>query len=445
MRAALGVAAVAAALLAPTAGPWAAVTAARPAVSIVAEQAGEVLAEVRVEYVLSEADSLLEARAVALRKAKFAAVEELGTYIQAERVVRDGKLDSEVLRSYSAAFLSTEVLEESLEVRDGVPVLSLRVRGRLDRASLERKIEALLNDPAKERQIARLEQRNAELRARLARLTERLHAAEGARPVAALRQEREALLGQLEATEEGIRHVFHDGALAQRALQAEHAFEMAREDLNDNLWGAIASSTRIRLGEPVLNTKGNGRVDVLIPVEWSVEDVERVDRTLSRYFRVPEESSWTNRRLRDEFKADRVRLIARRDNTGLKQLTPYSQRLLQEVVWNRIVRIEVTLGERTESLAIAGGGTYDPHGFDAADPRVRRPLSDAYDYLLILASSAKAADGAADSEPLGVFNVQKEKSPVVFEDVPLSELQTVTDVSARVVVDDWKKSGDRSR
>jgi tetratricopeptide (TPR) repeat protein len=74
--------------------------------------AGQVVFEKDYTYRASEADSKLSCRAIAVEQVKRLLLEQVGTFVQAETVVKDFRLDKDQVVSMTAGIVSVEILSE---------------------------------------------------------------------------------------------------------------------------------------------------------------------------------------------------------------------------------------------------------------------------------------------------------------------------------------------
>lgn len=97
----------------------------------------------QTEYVLGDSDSRLTAKQQALKQIQLQAMQEAGTYIQAQTQLRNDKLDEQI-NQVSAAIVKVQVLTENFELSaTGQQKLRLMARANVDESVLQQRVQAL--------------------------------------------------------------------------------------------------------------------------------------------------------------------------------------------------------------------------------------------------------------------------------------------------------------
>ena len=99
--------------------------------------------EAAAEYVMGDNDTKLEAKKIALEQAKRNAVEQIGTYLETETVVKNRLLAKDEIRTYTSAIVKTTILSENLILIENNPVLKIRIRAKVDIGVLDQKIKEI--------------------------------------------------------------------------------------------------------------------------------------------------------------------------------------------------------------------------------------------------------------------------------------------------------------
>ena len=110
------------------------------------------------------------ARKFAVGKAKRAALEEAGTYLETMSVVREGNLERDEIMALAVGVLKTEVVKEKQFMDGNVFCMEATVRIEVDPSMLRSRIEKLLEDREHLKKYQEAEQRNRKLLDRIARL-----------------------------------------------------------------------------------------------------------------------------------------------------------------------------------------------------------------------------------------------------------------------------------
>jgi len=99
------------------------------------------------EYVMGDRDTKADARRIALEHAKLLAVEQIGTYLESETVVKDSQITKDEIRTYASAIVKTVVLSEDVKLLENkTTIFSLNIRANVDISVLEKKIKEIKSD-----------------------------------------------------------------------------------------------------------------------------------------------------------------------------------------------------------------------------------------------------------------------------------------------------------
>jgi len=127
------------------------------------------------EYVMGDNDTKVEARKIALENAKLLAIEQIGTYLESETIVRDGKLSKDEIRTYTSGILKTSVISEDVSLLENkTTVFKIKIKSNVDIGILEQKIKEIKSDKQREKQINVLQDENVRLLKELERLSSQL-------------------------------------------------------------------------------------------------------------------------------------------------------------------------------------------------------------------------------------------------------------------------------
>jgi hypothetical protein len=116
------------------------------------------------EYVMGDRDTKADARRIALEHAKVLAVEQIGTYLESETIVRNSQVTKDEIRTYASAIVKTVVLSEDLKLlQNKTTIFSLNIRANVDISVLENKIKEIKSDIKRSQQISSLQAENIRL------------------------------------------------------------------------------------------------------------------------------------------------------------------------------------------------------------------------------------------------------------------------------------------
>lgn len=110
-------------------------------------------------YQASEDDSRNSSRVIALREVKRLLLEELGTYLESETVVRNFQLTKDQITTLTAGIVQTEIAEEKWDGR----TYWLRAKITADPAKLAESIDSLRKDRERTKELEDLKHKSAEL------------------------------------------------------------------------------------------------------------------------------------------------------------------------------------------------------------------------------------------------------------------------------------------
>jgi tetratricopeptide (TPR) repeat protein len=176
-------------------------------------------------YEAGEADSKLSCRTIALEQVKRLLLEELGTYLVSNTIVKDSQLSKDEIVTYTAGSVATIVIEERWDGR----TYFLKAKIKADEENVAKSIAAIRQDQEKTQELERLrKQANSSLQ-EIERLKKQLTVLEKTGGTVsqqqtqstAIRKEYDKAVNELSAKEyleQGI--VYRDNHLYERALEA---------------------------------------------------------------------------------------------------------------------------------------------------------------------------------------------------------------------------------
>lgn len=240
------------------------------------------------EYVMGDRDTKVDARRIALEHAKLLAVEQIGTYLESETVVRDNQVTKDEIRTYTSAIVKTIVISEDVKLlQNKTTVFNLSIKANVDISMLEGKIKEIKLDNKRGQQISSLQIENIRLLKELENLSMRLKS-ETAGQYKNLIKERENVLEEIEKNQNSIRIAFEKGTLFNLALKNRDELGESKKNIDETLQ-FIADNTVVTLGEPQIRNKGS-KSDLVINVKWDVRETNELLKRLALFYEETKQS-----------------------------------------------------------------------------------------------------------------------------------------------------------
>lgn len=121
-------------------------------VKVISEDDKQLTIQLDSKYIMGDADSLIDARRIAMIEAKRMAAEFAGTIIESETVVEDYEVTTDEIRTYAASLIKIETLNEQRKTTAaGAIKYILTIKAIVDKTRIISRIEHMLKDP-KERE-----------------------------------------------------------------------------------------------------------------------------------------------------------------------------------------------------------------------------------------------------------------------------------------------------
>jgi len=237
------------------------------------------------EYIMGDSDTKFEARKIAIEHAKRLAVEQIGTYLESDKIVNNGQLTKNEIRTYAAAVIKTTVISEKLSLlNDKTTAFKVDIKAYVDIGVLENKIKEISNDLKRKEQINSLQVENLRLLKELESISSQLQSDKTAE-YKTLRQRRENLLDKIELNQKSIKMAFEKGTLLNLALKNKNTIKEYKDNIDD-AFQFIADNTIFIIGEPQVRYN-DSRADLLVDVEWKIDNIDEVLKKLSLFYQNP--------------------------------------------------------------------------------------------------------------------------------------------------------------
>lgn len=326
---------------------WA--TAGHTDTQILEENDQRVVTRTSVEYQMGEGDSVVDARKVALAKAKRLATEKAGTYLESRLEIEGSEVSSREVTAIAAGYLQAEVKKEDLSTGDDLQrVYHLTLQAEVDKRALREKVQDLREDPQKDARIEKLQTRNDELEQRLNTLTQRIQDVKDARAEELFKQ-REQVLTQITQNRDQVKKTMEGGTLLDLVNQGERKWKKIKRQMRSLLWPMLREHSDFELGRMSASRNDDGTSDVSVIVKAGIENEKSNEalQWLSEYldFYIP----WGNNSL------DQLNVLEY-NNEGARQKTAHTKRIFDRIHDSRF-GVQVKLGDRRQFVSLIEKGS----------------------------------------------------------------------------------------
>lgn len=355
--------------------------------------------EVSEQYYLGDSDTLIDAKNINIEQAKKSASDFSGTYVEKELVVNNSKITKQEIRVLTAGFV--EVISRSDKRglnKSGELYLLTKAKIKLSKKLIKDGLNKLKTDPEKLNKISDLKNDNDRLRKQLYDLTKSINRSPYRDDLAVKRNE---VLESLERNRTAVKMTFKDGGLLQMASLDKDEYEMAKADIDSNVFGYILNETKITLGEPNFILRDDGKYDAHVSVAWEFSG-SAVAHALLLYFDMDTDNYGRKKTLGDSG-VDHSFSIYKK---GQKKHY-YSDRLVN-YLFDHAVLIEVSMGNHKGYVPIAR-----PDGF-------MRPNH----YVV---KSACLNEGC---RPINAYDA----NPIILEKLTKNQLKEMTTIESKIVI-----------
>lgn len=194
---------------------------------------------------MGDADSMIDARAIAMLEAKRMASEYAGTLIESETVVEDYEVTTDEVRTYAAAFMKVETLSEKRsQTKSGSMKLILEIRAEIDKTSLIERIGKMVNNPKERDNVNLIHEEKLLIQMRMGKLSREIRDADTKgdhKNIEQLIAQRKELLGSLEKNFDAISHNISE---LSKQSQRNHQEQKKLLQENNNELAEIKQATK---------------------------------------------------------------------------------------------------------------------------------------------------------------------------------------------------------
>lgn len=301
----------------------------------------DIILDVSEVYVLGDNDTLTDAKAINIEQAKKSASDYAGTYVESELKLLDGKITKQQVRVLTAGFMEVISRTDKREInKSGSIQLNTKAKIKLSKQSIKESIAKLKTDPERQDKIKSLSDDNKRLRNKLIELTKKINTGASRKDLVAAREE---ILKDLNKNRSTAKQVFEKGTLLQLAELDNQEYELAKKDIDENLFGYFENEIDITISKPKFVKMNNDYYSASVYVSWNLKR-DPVRKLFSKYFDVSRQMS--------RWYLPYSLYINYSENKGNSQKLQYTKKLFNYIRSHKIW-IAVTLGYRTEYVPLS--------------------------------------------------------------------------------------------
>lgn len=367
---------------------------AKAAVSVASDNNNHITLNVSETYLLGDNDTLTQAKDINLEQVKKEASEYAGTYVESELKVSGSNIAKQEIRVLTAGYLEVLSVQNKRKVNgSGILTLTTQAKIRVSKESVRDGLAKLKSDPERKAKIKKLETDNNRLRNELLALTKKINTGSSRLDLV---EAREKVLSDLSSNRQATKQVFEKGTLFQLAVLGGNEGDLAKKDIEENVFGYFQHETKVTLGTPEFKKNNNGKYDIFVPVEWNLPKAP-VEKVLNKYFDVNKTYAGIPYTL----------YLDEEDNEGNKMKHPFTRDLLMQIT-KKYPTIKISAGSHYGYLPLS-------YGYESF-PRET--------YVMQFSNDSKRNELIKYSY----------RNPVVIKDVPEHELKKITSIESEVVV-----------
>ncbi len=362
---------------------------------LIQEDKNNLTLSVTEQMVMGDNDTLTSARALNIENIKKSASDYAGSYVETEQKVTGSRLTKQQIRVLTAGFIEIVDSKDTRKLnQSGSVVLTTTATVRMSQEAINNGQEKLKSDPERRQKMEVLRKDNQRLRKELFDITKQINSGKARTDLMAARN---AILQDLDNNRESSRQVFEEGTLFQLATLGNDEYELAKQDIDNNVFGFIQHEAKIKTGRPQFIKNSDGTYNIAVSVTWDF-DYKPAYQTLNKYLEVRIEKG--------RHTPPSTLKISEYKNKGNRQKLPFTEKLL-DYVTNKIIAVQVKAGSKQGYLPIGNTGS----GFNADD------------FFFQYA-------GAPGNDMLGT----RYRNPIVIRNLSEAELKQITALTASVEV-----------
>lgn len=313
---------------------------------LIQEDQNNLTLSVTEQMVMGDNDTLTSARALNIEQIKKSASDYAGSYVETEQKVTGSRLTKQQIRVLTAGFIEIVDSKDTRTLnQSGSVVLTTTATVRISQEAINNGLEKLKNDPERRQKMEVLRKDNQRLRKELFDITKQINSGKARTDLMAARN---AILQDLDNNRESSRQVFEEGTLFQLATLGNDEYELAKKDIDNNVFGFIQHEAQVQTGRPQFTKNNDGTYNIAVPVTWSF-DHKPAYQTLGKYLEVSQGKG--RHTPPSAFK------FSEYHNKGNSQKLPFTEKL-QDYITNKTIALRVNAGSKQGYLPIGNMGSF---------------------------------------------------------------------------------------
>ena len=234
------------------------------------------------EYVMGDNDTKVEARKIAIENGKLKAVEQVGTYLENETIVKSGVISKDDIKTYTSGIIKTSLLSEEVSLLENkTTVLKIKIKSSVDIGVLEKKVKEIKTDKVRENQIVSLQTENKRLLEELEQVSLQLKNVNPS-DYKNLKEKRDILFEKIDKNENTLKLTFERGSLFNLSLNDIDKQKDERHHI-DELFRYLSEKNHLSIGKPNVRNNGN-KSDIIINVSYEITDLRYLVGMISNFY-----------------------------------------------------------------------------------------------------------------------------------------------------------------
>ncbi len=312
---------------------------------LIQEDKNNLTLSVTEQMVMGDNDTLTSARALNIENIKKSASDYAGSYVETEQKVTGSRLTKQQIRVLTAGFIEIVDSKDTRKLnQSGSVVLTTTATVRMSQEAINNGLEKLKNDPERRQKMEVLRKDNQRLRKELFDITKQINSGKARTDLMAARN---AILQDLDNNRESSRQIFEEGTLLQLAMLGNNEYELAKQDIDNNVFGFIKHEIQIKTAFPQFTKNKDGSFNLAIPVTWSFNH-KPVYKTLGKYLKVSHGEG--------RHTPPSSLKISEYKNKGNRQKLPFTEKLL-DYITNKTIALRIKAGSKQGYLPIGNMGS----------------------------------------------------------------------------------------
>jgi hypothetical protein len=239
--------------------------------------------EIGTTYRMGDADSKQSAKRAVLEKAKVAASEYAGTYVESHVELKNGRITKDEIATLSRALLSQKITKEQFKMLpNGFMVLEATVESTLDRKGITDKLETVSKSEENKAKIAQIQADNTKLQSELEEVSKELSSLKDS--TAALAQQlfakREEIYKKLDANDNIVLTKLDKKEVLSQAIASKNEFEKFKCNANAYIY-TLTKELKIVTGQAETHFDGE-YYSLVVPISFAYKNHSNAERLIEQ-------------------------------------------------------------------------------------------------------------------------------------------------------------------